>query len=252
MSRERPYLGDVTLVAVSSVALAATVAALEGSMRQCAFGKVLLLSDRRPVLSASIEWRRIERIGSRADYSRFMLRDLASHISTKHALCIQWDGFVLNGAAWDTAFLEYDYIGAPWPQFTDGHNVGNGGFSLRSRRLIEACRDLPFDGQEAEDIVIARRFRKQLEQNGFRFAPETVARAFAYERTKPTGSEFGFHGVFNLVRYLSAADARALFRSLEPGVLAKSETMEILRWALAKGQGRLAWTMLQRRLRKLA
>jgi hypothetical protein len=249
LRRERPDLSHVTLVAASSVALPATVAALERSIQQCTFGAVLLLSDREPVLPSTIEWHQIGRLGSRADYSRFMLRDLADHISTSHALCIQWDGFVLSGAAWEPGFLDYDYIGAPWPQFADGYNVGNGGFSLRSRRLMEACGDLPFDGQEAEDIVIARRFRKQLEQDGFRFAPEAVARAFAYERTKSTGSEFGFHGAFNLVRYLTAADARGIFRSLEPGVLAKSETMEILRWALAKGQGRLAWTMLKRWLR---
>jgi hypothetical protein len=210
---------------------------------------VLLLSDRKPVLPSTIEWRQIERLGSRSDYSRFMLRDLASHIPTSHALCIQWDGFVISGDAWAPRFLDYDYIGAPWPQFTDGHNVGNGGFSLRSRRLIEACRDLPFDRDEAEDIVIARRFRQKLEREGLRFAPEAIARAFAYERTEPTGSEFGFHGAFNLVRYLSGAQARDLFRSLEPAVLAKSETMEILRWALARGQGRLALTMLARWLR---
>ncbi len=83
-----------------------------------------------------------------------MLRDLASHVETSHALCIQWDGYVLRGQAWDPAFLTYDYIGAPWPHFSDGHNVGNGGFSLRSRRLLEACRQLPFDGQTAEDVVI--------------------------------------------------------------------------------------------------
>ena len=251
MNRGRPDLGDVTLVAVSSVAVPATVAALERSIEQAAFGQILLLSDAKPVLPSrtSIQWRQIEPIRSRSDYSRFMLRDLASHVSTSHALCIQWDGFVLNGGAWDPGFLKYDYIGAVWPQFSDGHNVGNGGFSLRSSRLIEACRELPFDGTEAEDIVIARQSRRRLEKDGMRFAPDGVARAFAYERTRPNGSEFGFHGAFNLVRYLSAMQARDLFASLEPGVLAASENKEILRWALARGQGRLAVTMLSRWLR---
>jgi hypothetical protein len=180
-----------------------------------------------------------------------MLRELGGHVSTSHALCIQWDGFVLNGPAWDPGFLNYDYIGAPWPHFSDGHNVGNGGFSLRSRRLIDACRDLPFDGEEAEDIVIARRSRNKLEKDGFRFAPEPVARAFAYERTLPTGSEFGFHGAFNLVRFLGDAQARALFGILEPGVLAGRENIEIARWALANGRFRLALTMLSRWVRAL-
>ena len=69
-----------------------------------------------------------------------MLQELHDHISTAHALCIQWDGYVLNAQAWDASFLDYDYIGSVWPQFGDGHRVGNGGFSLRSKRLLEAWR----------------------------------------------------------------------------------------------------------------
>ena len=143
---DRPLLSDVTLVAVTSVALRATVAALHASMRQADFAEVLLLSDQPPLeAEGAIHWRRIPRLQSRAAYSRFMLRDLVGHISTGHALCIQWDGFVVNGGGWQPEFLEYDYIGAVWPHFTDGHNVGNGGFSLRSRRLLRACKDLPTD-----------------------------------------------------------------------------------------------------------
>jgi hypothetical protein len=247
-ARARPTLTDVTLVAVTSVALKATVDALQASMRQAEFGSVILLSDEPPPYeaNAAIIWRRIDRLASRTDYSRFMLRELADHIATSHALCVQWDGFVLDGGAWDPGFLDFDYIGAVWPQFRDGHNVGNGGFSLRSRRLLEACRELPFDGSEAEDLVIARYGRARLEQEGIRFAPEAVARTFAFERTAPTGSEFGFHGAFNLVRHLSARDALHLFRTLEPGMLARSECMEILRWALKRARLRLASTMLAR------
>ena len=216
-------------------------------MRQADFGQVLLLSDQRPSeVDPAIEWRAIERLGSRSDYSRFMLRELADHIATTHALCIQWDGYVVNGSAWDDRFLDYDYIGAVWPHFDDAHRVGNGGFSLRSKRLLEACKDLPFDGAEAEDIVIARTYRDRLEDQGMRFAPEAVAQQFAYERLPPTGSEFGFHGAFNLVRYLSPDEAVKLFRSLDKRILAKSERMELLRWALAQRRWKLALTMLSR------
>ena len=143
-------------------------------MAQARFGAVLLLSDRPPPAEAEgIRWIQIPRLGSRAEYSRFMLRDLARHVTTSHALCVQWDGFVLDGGAWDPEFLDHDYIGAPWPHFGDGHNVGNGGFSLRSRRLLEACRDLPFDGTHAEDVMICRHWRPELERRGLRFAPES-------------------------------------------------------------------------------
>ena len=236
------------MVAVTSVAVPATIDALRASMRQVDFGRVLLLSDRPPQAEAdsAIEWRAIERLDSRSDYSRFMLRELADHIPTSHALCIQWDGFVVNGAGWQDQFLDYDYVGAVWPHFSDGHRVGNGGFSLRSRRLLEACKDLPFDGTEAEDIVIARTYRDHLEAQGIRFAPESVAQQFAYERSPPSGREFGFHGAFNLVRYLSADQAFIIFRSLDKRVLTKNERMELLRWALKQGRWKLALTMLAR------
>jgi hypothetical protein len=248
--RQRPRLQDVTLVAVSSVAHEATIKALEASMAQAQFGQVLLLSDTKLAgLRPAISWRRIEPIRSRSDYSRFMLRGLADHISTSHALCVQWDGFVLRGEAWDASFLLYDYIGAVWPQFRDGHNVGNGGFSLRSKRLLNACKALPLKGC-AEDLVISRLYRTYLEEQGLRFAPEDVARCFAFERTPPTGMEFGFHGIFNLIPQISAHEALDLLRSLEPNLLTRGEHFELLRWALARGRGRLALTLLSRLWRR--
>ncbi|MFL6727080.1 MAG: DUF5672 family protein [Sphingomicrobium sp.] len=244
----RPSLDNVTLVAVTSVALPATAAALERSIRQASFAEVLLLSDLPPPADAdpAIIWRRIAKLGSRRDYSRFMLRELADHVATGHALCIQWDGFVLNGAAWEPCFLNYDYIGAVWPHFGDGKNVGNGGFSLRSRRLLDVCKNLPFDGSEPEDVVISRLCRDVIEEQGLRFAPEAVARQFAYERTAPTGREFGFHGAFNLVRYLRRGDAARTFSELEPGMLSRNERLEILMWALSRGRIKLGLTMLSR------
>jgi hypothetical protein len=228
--------------------LRATVDALQASVRQAEFAEVLLLSDRPPPPEAdrAITWQAIDRLASRADYSRFMLRHLAGHIATSHALCVQWDGFVINGDAWDPRFLDFDYIGAVWPHFDDGHNVGNGGFSLRSRRLLDACKDLPFDGSQAEDVIIGRLCRRRLEQEKIQFAPEFLARNFAFERTARTGHEFGFHGAFNLVRFLPADRAVELFRTLEPSMLARNERLEILRWALARGQMRLALHMLSR------
>lgn len=216
-------------------------------MHEASFGEVLLLSDQPPsACVGGIEWRQIRRLGSRQEYSRFMLRELAEHIRTSHALCVQWDGFVTNGSAWDPRFLNYDYIGAVWPHFADLHNVGNGGFSLRSRRLLVKCRDLPFDGSQLEDVVIARICRDRLEREGIRFAPEQIARRFSYERTAPTGGEFGFHGCFNLFRHLGPDGALRLFRSLERGMLARSERAELLRWAVVNRRPAIALEMLRR------
>lgn len=245
-------LANVTLVAVTSVALEATTRALAASIVQAHFAKALLLSDRPPAqaLDPRIEWRQIRPLTTRSDYSRFMLRDLAEHVSTSHALCVQWDGYVLNGEAWDPLFLDYDYIGAIWPHFREGHTVGNGGFSLRSQRLLRATADLPQVDSEPEDVLICRTFRPVLEAKGIKFAGEEIASAFAYERTCPTGNEFGFHGAFNLVRYLSADEAPRLFRKLEPRVLARSEHKELLRWAVNRGYWELALVIALRLIRQ--
>ena len=245
-------LRDVTLVAVSSVALNATAEALSACLSQASFGKALLLSDRLPsrALDPRIKWHQVEPIRSRVDYSRFVLHDLADHVSTSHALLVQWDGYILRGSAWDPAFLEFDYIGAIWPQFRDGFNVGNGGFSLRSRKLLCAARALAYCGEESEDVFICRTHRRQLESNGIRFAPEHVARAFSYERTVPSGREFGFHGSFNLARYLSRKQASRLFRALEWSVLNHSEHKQLLGWAITRGYGDLALVILLRLLRR--
>ena len=237
-------LTDVTLVAVTSVALRPTIDALVASLQRVRFAKALLLTDKpEHDLPSTIECRQINPLNSRAAYSKFMLHDLADHIDTTHALCVQWDGYVVNGWSWTNTFLNYDYIGAVWPQFSDEHRVGNGGFSLRSRRLLRACQRVPFDEWHAEDVFIGRVHRPLLEEGGMRFAPESVAANFSYERTKPTGREFGFHGAFNLVQHLPPRKAEAVFRSLEPSLLTKYERREVFYWALRRGRVGLARAM---------
>ena len=112
----------------------------------------------------------------------------------------QWDGFVLDPDRWEDHFLDFDYIGAPWPQFHDGHDVGNGGFSLRSRKLLEACRDRRFIAEHPEDVSIGRTNRELLENGyGIAFADRAIAARFAFERSSPGTPAFGFHGIFNMV-----------------------------------------------------
>ena len=133
-----------------------------------------------------------------AAYSAFMLTELVDYVTTQHVLIVQWDGFSLNFSAWDDQFLEYDYIGAPWPQFDPPHNVGNGGFSLRSRRLLQALRDPDMRLHAPEDLCICRTNRPLLEsRHGIQFAPHEIAERFAFERTSPDQPTFGFHGLFN-------------------------------------------------------
>lgn len=226
----RLSLPTVTLCAVASVNVAATIRALQMSLCQADFAECLLLTDARVPSTDNIQVTPVPKIRSAASYSTFVLRDLVGHVRTAHCLVVQWDGFVLDAEAWDPAFLEYDFIGAPWPQFADGWNVGNGGFSLRSRRLLEACCDPQFQPGHPEDVAICRINRGLLEQqHGIRFADQTVAERFSYERTMPQGPTFGFHGIFNMVPAIGAEGFWETYRSLDDRTSASTDFGLIMR-----------------------
>ncbi|WP_374282472.1 DUF5672 family protein [Novosphingobium sp.] len=243
-----PHLPTVTLAAVTSVAIEATVEAMHRSMRQLRFGAAKLFTDQPapPGCHPDIEVVPIPRLSSREAYSRFMLRGMAGAIDTAHVMVVQWDGFVLDGARWDERWLALDYIGAPWPQFDDGMDVGNGGFSLRSRRLLAALAELAPDTEEAEDIVIARQLRPQLEALGMRFAARETAANFAFERTRRQGTELGFHGAFNLPGLLSARDLRWFLQRVEPGLINPRDLRTMLAGCLVRADMGNAIRLLMR------
>lgn len=230
-------LPEVTLAAASSKALPATVRALRKCLDQVRPAAAILLSDTCPPAEnlRGIRFVRTPRMSSRGAYSNFILKELGQHIETEFALTVQWDGYILDARNWTDEFLAVDYIGAPWPQFDDGHDVGNGGFSLRSRRLLNACADQRISGSEAEDIAVCRSARSWLESEyGIRFADRDLARRFSYERTPPQGDEFGFHGAFNMARLMPRSEYREMIASLDPGVLRRSDSIEQMRAAFKR------------------
>ncbi len=213
-------LPSVTLCAATSIHVQPTIAAIRESLRHVDVGDAILFTDAEVDATAeAFRVVRIPAIASSQAYSDFILRDLVHHVRTDHCLITQWDGFVINADAWDPAFSAVDYIGAPWPQFDDGHDVGNGGFSLRSRRLMEACLDPRFEGGMAEDIAIGRANRDLLErEHGIRFATRELAERFSFERGQPTGPTFGFHGIFNLIPLIGTDRFWTLYEGLDgPG-----------------------------------
>ncbi|MEA3262532.1 MAG: DUF5672 family protein [Pseudomonadota bacterium] len=245
----RLALPEVTLVAITSVAVGPTLEAVKRCIDQIDFGRVLFLSDIEPPaeLTGTIEWRKIPALRSRRQYSEFMLRHLHRHVETSHALCVQWDGFVIDPSRWSPDFLDFDFIGAPWPQFKDSHVVGNGGFSLRSLQLMQACAELNYDESEPEDTWICRTARPELEARyAMRFASPLVAKRFAFERTPATGEEFGFHGVFNMGEVIGARRLARILKQLEPELIARNELWDLLRWALKRGQVHLSWQVARR------
>ncbi|MBX9884326.1 MAG: hypothetical protein K2X68_05065 [Novosphingobium sp.] len=207
------------------------------SLAQVDCARALLFTDAAlPDLPAGIERIAIAPLRSLAAYSHFVLHRLADWIETSHCLIVQWDGFIAAPDAWDPAFLACDYIGAPWPQFAGGHDVGNGGFSLRSRRLMLACREPGFhDDGSAEDLVIARVNRVLLEdRHGIVFAERALASRFSRERDGQGLRTFGFHGVFNLPGVVGIDGFWELYRSLDHRGPVRTDFWPLLR-AVAAG-----------------
>jgi hypothetical protein len=212
----RLALPQVTLCAVTSINVKATVRALEASMEQVDFAACKLFTD-LPIKSEhpGILVVPIPQLDSAAAYSEFILSRLVEHVETSHCLVAQWDGHVIDAARWCPEFLDFDYIGASWPQFDDGHDVGNGGFSLRSRRLMAACCESGFNPSHPEDIAIGRINRAWLEGQGMRFASRTLADRFAAERGGDLANSFGYHGVWHMPRALGVEPFWRIYRGLD-------------------------------------
>lgn len=167
-------------------------------------------------------------------YNNFMIKNLYDYIKTDFCVTIQHDGFILNPNLWSDEFLNYDYIGAPWShdliRSTDAifphalesgkySLVGNGGFSFRSRRLLEECKNSPgtcdkqkiqgwslLTGEHGEhvkiimpeDNYICLNYYEYFIDKGIKYAPIEIGNMFSREGNIPISEVFGFHGDKNL------------------------------------------------------
>lgn len=195
-------LPDVTLVLIETREHDLALLALEDCERRAEFGDVLVFTD-RPAMFMRAD-RRVMTVPDWPDkigWSRCFWTDVAPYMRTSHALGIQWDSWIVDPEMWRDEYLRFDYCGAPW-WYRDGMNVGNGGFSLRSTKLMRFVRQhraqLPCIS-DADDDLFCRKYRPTLEQAGFVWAPEPLAMNFAFEcvRPDPRARHFGFHAAFN-------------------------------------------------------
>lgn len=205
-NREAPMhkLPQVTLIGVDCVDIERLLHVAAICQRGIQFGAARMLTS-LPHTHPSIV--PIAPLCSREAYSSFVVKQLNRYVDTPFALIVQYDGFILNPKAWRDEYLDYDYIGAPW-NWGEGWIVGNGGFSLRSKRLLDILQhdsaitdpgeldppDIP------EDWYICGVLRSYLEGLGIRFAPPELARQFSMEGGEAlTGvtwsGQFGFHGL---------------------------------------------------------
>jgi hypothetical protein len=202
-------LKEVTLCCISSVDIDIDnhIKALKYSSRGIQYGKTIFISDIE-IREEGIQWIPFTKMNY-GDWNVFVLNRLHAFINTEFILLIQSDGFVINPDKWDKNFLNYDYIGAPWPHQHDNINVvgdvrvGNGGFSLRSKKFLESASKInsPDRHRELEkwneDWYYCVQNRKLFEDSGMKFAPLDTAKYFAHELPCEEIEgiiPFGFHG----------------------------------------------------------
>ncbi len=244
-------LASVTLCCVDTANPVLALRAIERSRSEVRFARTLFVTT--PAIGAAvppdIDVVAIEPLASRDAYSRFVLKSLLPHVDTAHVLLIQWDGYIVNPAAWDDSFLDCDYIGAKWFWHADGMRVGNGGFSLRSHRLLEALQDPRIELVEAEDLTIGRTFRPLLEREyAIRFASEATADRFAFEAAYPIGRPFGFHGLFNFCRVVPPAELTALATQFSDTIARSPQIVALAKNCVALGQWQAAIALARRML----
>ena len=129
------------------------------------------------------------------EWNRAVVFDLGDYIDTDFALLIHPDGGIAEPALWRDEWLNYDFIGSPFPLPTDDFSyrdingviqrVGNS-VSLRSKKLLQLPKKLgmewkPFHGFFNEDGYISVNMRHVFEEHGCRFAPYEEALIFGRE-----------------------------------------------------------------------
>lgn len=164
------------------------------------FNKKIILSNRDESIKG-YDVHNIGRFNSIQDYSDFM-PNLINYLDSDYLLLIQDDGHIVNPELWDEKFLNFDYIGAPWPSSSKWlkrfkkydyydivsenfkyNRVGNGGFSLRSRKFLEFCSSFSNCEGIPEDIYFCIiKYEKAMKEK-INFAPFELAYKFSAEHS---------------------------------------------------------------------
>ena len=190
---------------------------------------------------------RIDPLDSRDAYSQLMLKSLLPHIDTPHALVIQWDGYVVNARAWDPAFLDCDYIGAKWYWHGDGLRIGNGGFSLRSRRLLRALQDPRIELVDAEDATIGRTFPAAARARArYPFRRRGARRPLLVRGRVSRSASRSASTACSISAAPCAAEIAALAPDFSAAIARSPQLLQLLRNCIAMGQWDAARAIAQR------
>lgn len=222
-------LNSVTLVGIDCHNPVSTIRSMRASMRHIDFSECVIATDmdRFPDEVAMcgrvgirvfhiVETDRKEMVAGRLlpiDYEWDVLKVTKDLFSSEFCLFQEWDAGVINGAGWSDYFLGYDYIGAPWyfrgtiqepgwPPIDANNCVGNGGFSLKSKRWCESIAKIADEDAgtyaiKSSDRWQCRTAKDRIEALGIRYAPSDLAYRFSCE-DRIYGGQFGYHGKYTI------------------------------------------------------
>lgn len=234
-------LSNVTLLCVETREPDLAHWAIDQCLRGARFAKVVLVTNIDLVKNkrSDIEYAQAPPIRSTKDYSDLLLTDIDQYVVGSHVLIIQWDSFITHPNLWRNEFLDYDYIGSVWPHHPETP-VGNGGFSLRSTKLLQAMKRPEFIKRHPEDYCICVDNKNFLEkQCGIQFGTPEVAEQFAVERSE-WHDAFGFHGFFNFGKALDSAQLMAFIAILPDNYLSGVDGYDLVLNLQAQGKSEIA------------
>ncbi len=240
-------LPQVTLIAAETRVHGLARITLLECIKRVQFGEVVIYSnDAERIAVPGARYIQVNDWQKKEQAQEFYYTDAAQAAKTSHVLLIEWDAGINDPTMWSDDFLKYDYIGAPWGhgvgRSSQGLDVGNGGFSLWSKRFADFVfkerRSYPI----RSDIDVSQKHRPGLERRGFRYAPKEIALRFSFEgwahpggyiNPKVAPESFGFHGCFTWPVMLTPGDlyTRAKLVRANPFLVQSGKLALLSRWA---------------------
>jgi cephalosporin hydroxylase len=199
----KPNLNKVTLVCIDCINVNRAIETIEKSIEDCDFAEIKLFTSLETDYQHAIK---IPPIKTIKEYSIFVIKELFKYVDTEYMIIIQHDGWVANPDVWNDDFYKYDYIGGICNWMDSERKGGNGGFSMRSTKLMKKASEIiPVEYCHPEDVALSAKFnndlinntyltgfRIKLEEFGFVFADINVQKIFSWEGG-PYRKTFGFH-----------------------------------------------------------
>ena len=255
-------LKEVTLVCFDTRNVEVALESMNSSLSQVKFAESVLFTskvlcsediiNKAKILDIKLEF--VSEIKSITEYSYFILTKLDKYIHTKFCLVTQWDSWVIDSKFWDSDFLNYDYIGAIWPHYSE-NKIGNGGFSLRSKRLLESTRHFIMSNSDfltplIEDDYICRQNRNIFEEKyQIKFPTNEVANKFSVEGNGTPLKSFGFHGMSNFNFVIKKdSDLKRLINKLSDEYFLNRESYDLTKSLLKEERIAIARLIIKKRL----